>query len=92
VLSAGVFVGPKAVVKDSVILSEASIGAGARVERTIVDKQVRIGRKARIGAAVKGEPAGAITMIGKGAEIAAGATVTRGSVIESDARPEPAKT
>jgi glucose-1-phosphate adenylyltransferase len=91
VLSAGVFVGPKAVVKDSVILSEASIGAGARVERTIVDKQVRIGRKARIGAAVKGEPAGAITMIGKGAEIAAGATVTRGSVIESDARPEPAK-
>jgi UDP-3-O-[3-hydroxymyristoyl] glucosamine N-acyltransferase len=56
-----------------------------------VDKQVRIGRKARIGAAVKGEPAGAITMIGKGAEIAAGATVTRGSVIESDARPEPAK-
>jgi glucose-1-phosphate adenylyltransferase len=91
VLSPGVFVGPKAVVKDSVILTDASIGAGARVERAIVDKQVRVGRKARIGAAAKGEPASAITTIGKGAEIAAGATVPRGAVVEADARPDPGK-
>ena len=50
----GVFVGPNAVIRESVILTDTSIDAGARVERAIVDKSVRIGRRARIGKAARG--------------------------------------
>ena len=67
------------------------IEAGARVERAIVDKSVRIGRKARIGKAARGEKSvdgAAITMIGKNAEIPDGATVRRGTVIHTDVTAE----
>ncbi|HEY1434119.1 MAG TPA: hypothetical protein VGG65_02025, partial [Thermoanaerobaculia bacterium] len=65
--------------------------AGARVERAIVDKAVRIGRRARIGKTAKGEkPAEGhgITTIGKNAEIPDGVTVRRGAVIHTDVTAE----
>jgi len=82
-----VYVGPNAVIRESVILTDSWIDAGARVERSIVDKGVRIGRKARVGKASPGEKASeghGITTIGKNAEIPDSVTVKRGSVIHTD--------
>ena len=73
------------------MLTDTWIDAGARVERAIVDKSVRIGRKARIGKAARGEKSAdgaAITTIGKNAEIPDGSTVRRGTVIHTDVTAE----
>ena len=78
-------------IRESVILTDTWIDAGARVERAIVDKAVRIGRRARIGKAARGEkPADGlgITTIGKNAEIPDGVTVRRGTVIHTDVTAE----
>jgi glucose-1-phosphate adenylyltransferase len=91
ILSPGVFVGPGAWIRESIVLTDTWIDAGARVERAIVDKSVRIGRKARIGKAARGEKSSdgaAITTIGKNAEIPDGATVRRGEVIHTDVTAE----
>jgi acetyltransferase-like isoleucine patch superfamily enzyme len=80
------------VVRDSVVLTDTWIDAGARVTRAIVDKSVRIGRRARVGkvgAEEKKKSDGlGITTIGKNAELPDGVTVKRGSVIHTDATPE----
>jgi len=49
VLSPGVYVAEGAVVKDSVILNDSRIEAGASVDRCIVDKSVLIGAGAQVG-------------------------------------------
>jgi glucose-1-phosphate adenylyltransferase len=49
VLSPGVIVEKGAVVEDSVILQDCVIGRGARVIRSILDKEVRVGSKAVVG-------------------------------------------
>lgn len=49
VLSPGVIVSEGAVVRDSVIMHDCVIGADAHVEKTILDKHVRIGAGARVG-------------------------------------------
>jgi glucose-1-phosphate adenylyltransferase len=88
ILSPGVYVGPNAVIRESVILTDTWIDAGARVERAIVDKSVRIGRRARVGKAAQDDgPAEnhGITTIGKNAEIPDNVTVRRGTVIHTDA-------
>ena len=48
-LSPGVFVAEGAVVRDSVILSDTVIEAGAVVDRCIIDKFVVIGLGAQVG-------------------------------------------
>ena len=78
-------------IRESIILTDTWIDAGARVERAIVDKSVRIGRRARIGKATRGEKSAdgaGITTIGKNAEIPDGATVRRGTVIHTDVTAE----
>ena len=73
------------------ILTDTYIDAGARIERAIVDKGVRIGRKARVGKLAKGEKpmeGHGITTIGKNAEIPDGVTVRRGTVIHTDVTAE----
>jgi len=67
--------------------ASAPVAAGARVERAIVDKSVRIGRRARVGKSAPGEkPAEnhGITTIGKNAEIPDSVSVRRGTIIHTD--------
>jgi glucose-1-phosphate adenylyltransferase len=49
VLSPGVYVGPGALVKDSVVMNDAWIGPGARVEKSVLDKSVIVGAGAIVG-------------------------------------------
>jgi glucose-1-phosphate adenylyltransferase len=49
VLFPGVFVGPGAHVSDSIIMNDTRIEAGARIDRTILDKQITVGDRAVIG-------------------------------------------
>lgn len=58
VLSPGVFVAEGAVVKDSVVLNDTRIEAGAVIDRCIVDKRVVIGAGAHIGSGDDNTPNG----------------------------------
>lgn len=55
ILFPGVTVGPGAVVSESVVMADTSIEGGASVEHAILDKYVRVGPGAQVGA---GPPAG----------------------------------
>jgi glucose-1-phosphate adenylyltransferase len=68
VLAPGVFVGPGALVRDSVVLHDTRIGEGAVVVRAIVDERAEIAARARVGQAEG--PGGDITLIARGARIA----------------------
>lgn len=86
VFSPGVTVMPGAVVRESVVLTDALIENDARVERAIIDKQVRLGARTRLGGQL---PDGrlAITMVGKNSHIAADLIVEPGAVIATDVIP-----
>lgn len=49
ILSPGVFVGPGAQVQDSVVMHDCRVEEGARVSKSILDKNVKIGRNATLG-------------------------------------------
>ncbi len=72
VLSPGVVVEAGATVVDSVLLPGARVRAGATVRRAILDDRVVVGE----GASVGGE--GDIALVGRAAELAAGAVVEAG--------------
>jgi glucose-1-phosphate adenylyltransferase len=91
VLSPGVYVGPNAVVKDSIIMTDTVIGRGAKVDRSILDKEVRVGDRAVVG---EGDPATpnrlqperldtGITILGKWAVVPAGTHVGRNCMIDA---------
>lgn len=89
VISPGVYVAPDAVVHDSVIFTDAEIGAGAVVDRAIVDKEVVIGEEARVGEGDDNTPNQdapnllntGLTLVGKGAEIPGDAIIGRNCVV-----------
>ncbi|MFQ5859715.1 MAG: glucose-1-phosphate adenylyltransferase family protein [Anaerolineae bacterium] len=89
VLSPGVYIAPGAVVRDSIILTDTVIGAGAVVDRAIVDKNVIIGEEAQVGAGDDNTPNRelpnllntGLALVGKGAEIPAGAIIGRNCAI-----------
>jgi glucose-1-phosphate adenylyltransferase len=96
VLSPGVRVDPGAIVRDSVIMFDTHIRAGAVVDRAIVDKEVNIGPNAIVGTgndfdtANKDEPERlntGITVVGKRAVIPASARIGRNVRIAGDVRP-----
>jgi len=69
------------------------IETGARVERSVIDKIVRVGRNARVGQVPRsaaGSPSDGpgITTVGKNAQIPAGIRIPRGTVVAADATPE----
>lgn len=96
VLSPGVRVDPGAIVRDSVIMFDAHIRAGAVVDRAILDKEVSVGPNAIVGTGSdfetpnRQEPTRlntGITIVGKRAAIPAGARIGRNVRIAEGVRP-----
>jgi glucose-1-phosphate adenylyltransferase len=90
VLSPGVVVEAGAEVRDSIIMTDTVIAAGARVDRCIIDKRVMVGRDAHIGVgepSVEGTQDG-LTIIGKAAVIPDGIRIGRDCRIDAEARPD----
>jgi len=96
VLSPGVRVDPGAIVRDSVIMFDTHVRAGAVVDRAIVDKEVNIGPNAIVGTGNDfdtpnvAEPERlntGITVVGKRAQIPASARIGRNVRIAGDVRP-----
>ncbi|MDQ3491695.1 MAG: hypothetical protein M3452_00360, partial [Chloroflexota bacterium] len=94
VLSPGVRVDPGAVVRDSVIMFDTIVRAGAVVDHAIIDKEVSIGPNAVVGMGANDRPneleperihAG-ITLIGKRAQIPANVRIGRNVRIDEDVR------
>ncbi len=96
VLSPGVRVDPGAIVRDSVIMFDTVIRAGAVVDRAIIDKEVSVGPNAIVGTGIdlkkpnEVEPERlntGITVIGKRAVIPASARIGRNVRIAEGVRP-----
>jgi glucose-1-phosphate adenylyltransferase len=90
VLSPGVRVERGAIVEGSIVFQRALIGAGAHVERAILDKDVRLGDECRVGgpAMIGVEAQGAtasstgLTIVGKGAVIAPRSILPPGETVQ----------
>jgi glucose-1-phosphate adenylyltransferase len=96
VLSPGVVVEEGAVVRDSILLFDTVIGAGSVVDRSILDKEVVVGKDCRIGygddmTPNKQEPTRlntGITMVGKRSRLPDSLRVGRNCKIGTDLRPK----
>ena len=96
VLSPGVRVERGAVVRDSVVMNDTVIRAGARVDRCVLDKEIEIGVEAQLGAGDDNTPNtlepgnlySGITIVGKRARILAGVTIGRNCRIDANVTPE----
>jgi glucose-1-phosphate adenylyltransferase len=96
VLSPGVCVERGAVVRDSVIMNDTTIRAGATVDCCVLDKEIEIGPEARVGggednAANLLEPANintGITIVGKRARVPAHAFIGRNCRIDANTTPD----
>ena len=96
VLSPGVIVEAGAEVRDSIIMNDTVIQAGARVNRCILDKLVTVGRDAMVGDGPDGRPNAlepdalqtGITIAGKEAQIPAGVRIGRNCRIDAGVRPD----
>jgi glucose-1-phosphate adenylyltransferase len=92
VLSPGVVVHEGAVVRDSIIMTDAEIGPGCYIDRCIIDKQVRIGAGAHLGIGDDNTPNwlepgrlnSGITLVGRNAHVRAGVRVGRNVLIGAD--------
>ncbi|MDQ7029026.1 MAG: sugar phosphate nucleotidyltransferase [Ardenticatenia bacterium] len=89
VISPGVHVAAGATVKDSILLTDADVRAGAVVDRCIVDKHVLIGEGAHVGSGDENTPNRdmphvlntGLTLVGKGAEIPPESVLGRNCVV-----------
>lgn len=92
VLFPGVFVGPGAVVTDSIVMNDTRIEAKATVDRAILDKDITVGPGAVLGSGAADRPNEAIphllntglTVVGKGTRIPAGVVVGRNCCLAAD--------
>jgi glucose-1-phosphate adenylyltransferase len=86
VLSPGVRLEPGAEVRDSVIMSDVVVATGARIDRAIVDKYVRIGERVVVGwgpcpTGQEHEWLDGLVLVGKDADLALGARIGRGCIV-----------
>lgn len=96
VLSPGVRVEHGAVVRDSVVMNDTTIKAGALIDHCVLDKQIEIGADAQVGVSDDNtpnqlEPANlntGITIVGKRARIPAGATIGRNCRVDPNVTPD----
>jgi glucose-1-phosphate adenylyltransferase len=94
ILSPGVIVEEGAQVRDSIIMHDAVVHGGAKVERCIIDKEVKVGRRAVVGlgdarvvnAQYPQHVYSGLTVIGKRAAVPERAIVGTNCIIEPDAR------
>jgi glucose-1-phosphate adenylyltransferase len=92
VLSPGVRVRAGAMVRNSIVLTDCEIGAGATVDRSVLDKNVVVGEGCHVGFGMdytfnRLNPEGlntGITLVGKNTRLPAGLRVGRNCVIDSD--------
>ncbi len=96
VLSPGVRVDPGAVVRDSIVMFDSVIRAGAVVDHAILDKEVQVGPNAVVGMGAdfdvpnRQEPGrlnSGITVVGKRAVIPAGVRLGRNVKVLDEVRP-----
>jgi glucose-1-phosphate adenylyltransferase len=96
ILSPGVVVAPGAVVRDSIVMTDTRIEADAAVDRCVLDKQIVVGRRARVGHGDDYRPnsqepellSSGLTVVGKRTTIPPGATVGRNCKIDAELDPE----
>jgi len=89
VLFPGVTVGPGAVVRDSIVMHDTTVGREARIDRAIVDKEVHVGAGAMVGTGEEAEPnracpehlSSGLTVVGKGAQLPEGVQIGRNARI-----------
>lgn len=92
VLSPGVKVGRGAVVRNSIVLTDSIVEAGAMIDRSILDKEVVIQQNAYIGYGVDYSPnalndlTSGITLVGKEAIVPPGVKVGRNCIVASEAQ------
>lgn len=78
-----------AVVKDSVLMGNIVVKAGAQVNYSIIDEEVTVGKKAVVGAAkseaskIEGKTSG-ITVLGRGITVSDGGKVAAGEIVDKD--------
>lgn len=82
ILFPGVQVGRDATVSDAVVMADTTIEAGARVERAILDKYVRVGERAVVGEGTEAGPPelnwlAGLVLVGKDAWIPPGGVAHR---------------
>ena len=82
VIGQGVIIEKGASVCDSVILGHTTIGAGAEINYSIIDDNVRIGENAKVGETKK--YAKAITVVGAGYIVKDGEVVPEGAMLSDD--------
>jgi glucose-1-phosphate adenylyltransferase len=93
VLSPGVVVEAGAVVRDSILMNDTTVCRGAVLDRVILDKEVVVGKGARLGAGEDLTPnrecpehlSSGLTIVGLGARIPEGLTVGRNCRIAAGA-------
>lgn len=92
VLSPGVYVAEGAVVRDSILLNDTIVEAGAVVDRSIIDKGVHIGAGARVGDGEDNTPNAShpevintgITLVGQSSIIPENIILGRNVVVHAD--------
>ena len=78
-----------AVVKDSVLMGNIVVKAGAQVNYSIIDEEVTVGKNAVVGAAkseaskIEGKTSG-ITVLGRGITVSDGRKVAAGEIVDKD--------
>lgn len=78
-----------AVVKDSVLMGNIVVKAGAKVNYSIIDEEVTVGKNSVVGAEkteackVEGKTSG-ITVLGRGISVTDGKKVTAGEIVDKD--------
>jgi glucose-1-phosphate adenylyltransferase len=92
ILGPGVVIEEGAEVDGAVLFHEAVVRRGARVTRAVLDSEVEVGEGASVGAGgpAPHSPAGAadgITVVGRGARVAAGETTPAGERLDAAAAP-----
>jgi glucose-1-phosphate adenylyltransferase len=96
VLSPGVVIEAGAVVRDSILLFDAVVGAGSVIDRAILDREVRVGQNCRIGEGAAGPPNQqaptrlntGLTLVGKRTQLPDNLTVGRNCKIGAGLQPE----
>ena len=89
IISPGVYISARAVVRDSIVMNDTWIGPGAVIERAIIDKEARIAEGVHIGFGDDNTPNRqspehlntGLTVVGKRARLPAGARIGHNVVI-----------